>query len=488
MRVNLSDNPLLRQFAIVKGEQINSDKEIMTPSESLIIVTNPSTELEIGAIPALSITQIRCVIDTAQSAFLIWSQLSSKERSKLMQNWHALILKNIDNLAEILTLEQGKPISEAKGEINYAASFVDWFAHEAKRLSGDLSPCSKPNQQIINRFEPLGVVAAITPWNFPSAMITRKAAAAMAAGCTVVLKPSELTPFSAIALGKLAIDAGIPEGVLNIVTGDADLIGQEFCQNPLVKKISFTGSTRVGKLLYRQCSEDLKKISLELGGNAPFIIMEDADLEHAIDGLIHAKFRNAGQACTCANRVLVHEKIYEEFITKFKEKVQKLKIGDGFDPNSNIGPIINQSALSKLAFLIEDAFKLGAKIEIGGKKINQKFFEPTIITNVSREAQIAKQEIFGPIAAIYKIKDLDDAIEFANQTEYGLGSYFYSSDARKIFIASAKLQYGMVAINECSFATELAPFGGIKHSGFGKEGSKIGIEEFCYLKAIHISY
>ena len=405
-----------------------------------------------------------------------------------MRKWHDLILENLENLAIILTTEQGKPLSEARAEITYAASFVEWFSEEAKRVLGDVILAPKENQKIITLKEPIGVVAAITPWNFPSAMITRKAAAAMAAGCSIILKPSELTPFSALALGVLAIEAGIPQGVLNIVTGDPQKIGEEFCNNKIIRKISFTGSTKVGKLLFNQSGNDLKRLSLELGGSAPFIIFADANLDSAIAGLIHAKFRNGGQACTCVNRIFVEEKIHDEFLIKFLNDTKKLKVGDGFESGSNIGPMISCAAIKKVEKLIEEAIKQGAKCEIGGKIIKDQFFAPTILSNVNQEMAIAKEEIFGAVAAIQKFKSEEELIKKANDTDYGLGSYIYSNDASKIWRIASSLEFGMVAINECSFATEIAPFGGIKHSGFGKEGSHLGIEEFCQIKTLHWSF
>jgi succinate-semialdehyde dehydrogenase/glutarate-semialdehyde dehydrogenase len=457
-------------------------------SSSKINVTNPADESVIGQIPNLEILQLKEAIDFAHLGFLQWKKFSGKERAKILRKWYELILENVDDLASILTLEQGKPLAEARGEIIYAANFVEWFAEDAKRILGDVILAPKDNQKIITTREPVGVVAAITPWNFPSAMITRKAAAALAAGCSVIIKPAELTPFSALALAELAKQAGFPDGVFNIVTGDAQKIGEEFCQNPKIRKLSFTGSTRVGKLLFAQCANDLKKISLELGGNAPFIVFADANLDAAVDGLIHAKFRNAGQACTCVNRIFLDEKIHDIFLEKFLTKAKKLKVGDGFDPLSNLGPIINETAIKKIQRLFDDAINKGAKCELGGKIISQKFFEPTILTNAQDNMDFAKEEIFGPLAAIYKFSDEAEVIKRANATTYGLGSYVYTNDMSRIMHLSNQLEYGMVAINECSFATEVAPFGGIKHSGMGREGSHLGIEEFCQVKTLHLTY
>lgn len=457
-------------------------------SSDAIQVFNPADETLIGTIPNLTAADIKSTINLAETAFQKWSKLTGKERAKILKNWHDLILKNQGDLAVILTSEQGKPLVEARGEIIYGAAFVEWFAEEAKRICGDVILAPKANQKIITTLEPVGVVAAITPWNFPSAMITRKAAAAMAAGCSVILKPSELTPFSALALAELAREAGIPEGVFNVVTGDAQTIGAEFSTNKKVRKLSFTGSTKIGKLLNEQCANDLKRISMELGGNAPFIVFEDADLDKAVAGLIHSKFRNAGQACTCTNRIFVAEKIYETFLEKFLVEAKKLKSGNGFDSASNLGPLISKAALEKVERLVANAIKLGAKCELGGQKLHGKFFPATILSNATCEMDLFKEEIFGPVAVLYKFTTEEEVIELANRTDYGLGSYIYTNDNSRIWRVSQALQYGMVGINECSFATEVAPFGGIKHSGFGREGSHLGIEEFCQIKTLHLSF
>jgi succinate-semialdehyde dehydrogenase/glutarate-semialdehyde dehydrogenase len=478
--MNLENKNLFKDQSFINGKWIDKKEKIS--------VFNPSNEALISKIPNCNAADTKNAIDAAEVAFQKWSKLTGKERAKILRNWYDLILKNQKDLAIILTTEQGKPLSEALGEIIYGASFVEWFAEEAKRICGDVILAPKINQKIITSKEPVGVVATITPWNFPSAMITRKAAAAMAAGCSVVLKPSELTPFSALALAQLAHEAGIPDGVFNVITGDAQPIGAEFCSNNKVRKISFTGSTKVGKLINEQCAHDLKLTSMELGGNAPFIVFSDADLEKAVAGLIHAKFRNAGQACTCVNRIFLDEKIHDQFLERFLVEVRKFKSGDGFESSSNLGPLISQAALEKVERLIDNAIKLGAKCEIGGKKLQGKFFPATVLSNTTHEMDLAKEEIFGPIAAIYKFKSEEEVIELANHTNYGLGSYFYTNDNSRIWRVSQALQYGMVAINECSFATEVAPFGGIKHSGFGREGSHLGIEEFCQVKTLHLSF
>ncbi|MBU6140717.1 MAG: NAD-dependent succinate-semialdehyde dehydrogenase [Proteobacteria bacterium] len=456
--------------------------------EEKISVFNPANQALIGKVPSCDAQDTKNAISGAKIAFEKWKKLAGKERAKILKNWYELILKNQEELAEILTIEQGKPLAEARGEILYGANFVEWFAEEAKRNYGDTIPAPKQNQKIITQLEPVGVVAAITPWNFPSAMITRKAAAAMAAGCSLILKPSELTPFSALALAVLAKEAGVPDGVFNVINGDAQVIGEEFCRNKLVRKISFTGSTRVGKLLNRQCAEDLKRVSLELGGSAPFIVFADADLDNAITGLMHAKYRNGGQACTCVNRIFVEEKIHDKFVEKLLAEVKKLKVGNGLEGSPNMGPMISDAAVKKVERLVEEAIKNGAKCEIGGKVISGQFFAPTILTKVSHDMKIAQEEIFGAVAAIQKFTSEEEVIQKSNDTDYGLGSYLYTADNARIWRIADALGFGMVAINDCTFATEVAPFGGIKHSGFGREGSHLGILEFSQVKTLHISF
>lgn len=478
--MQLKNQNLFQEKSFINGKWINKSNHIA--------VFNPSTHEKIGDIANCDGSDALAAVDAAHTAFQQWSQLTGKQRCDILLKWHTLIIENQDDLATILTLEQGKPLAEARGEILYGASFTQWFAEEAKRVRSDVILAPKDNQQIITIKQAIGVVATITPWNFPSAMITRKASAAMAAGCSVVLKPSELTPFSALALAVLAKEAGIPDGVFNVITGDADSIGKEFCTNAYVKKLSFTGSTKIGKLLNQQCAHNLKKTSMELGGNAPFIIFDDADLDKAISGLIHAKFRNAGQACTCANRILVHASIHNQFLQQFLPEVQKLKAGDGFDSTSHLGPIINQQSVEKLERLINNALTLGAKLEIGGAAQNGTFFPATVLSNANHAMDIAKEEIFGPIAAIYSFTTDDEAIALANQTHYGLGSFFYTNNNSRIWKVAKALDYGMVAVNESSFATEVAPFGGVKDSGFGKEGSHLGIEEFLETKTLHLSF
>jgi succinate-semialdehyde dehydrogenase/glutarate-semialdehyde dehydrogenase len=478
--MKLKNKNLFTQKCFINGKWVDKKEKIM--------VFNPSNENLIGVVPSLDETDVIKAVDAAEKAMPKWAKLTGKERSKILRDWHDLIIKNQDDLAVIITTEQGKPIEEARSEIIYGASFIEWFAEEAKRILGDVILAPKSDQKIITTLEPIGIVAAITPWNFPSAMITRKAAAALAAGCAVILKPSELTPFSALALAVLAREAGIPDGIFNVLTGDSQIIGAEFCENKKIRKLSFTGSTKIGKLISKQSAEDLKHMSLELGGNAPFIVFADADLDKAVEGLIHGKFRNAGQACTCVNRILVDEKIYKKFLDKFLVEAKKLKVGDGFDKSSKLGPLISSAALDKVERLVANAIKLGAKCEIGGKKLKGTFYPVTVLSNATHEMDLAKEEIFGPVAAFYKFKTEEEAIELSNSTIYGLGSYLYTNDNGKIWRVSSALKFGMVAINSSSFATEVAPFGGIKHSGYGREGSHLGIEEFCQVKALHLSY
>jgi succinate-semialdehyde dehydrogenase/glutarate-semialdehyde dehydrogenase len=481
--MQLKNQKLFEEKSFIGGKFFDKNSKIK--------VFNPATQKLIGAVPNCDLADTKNTIETAQNGFEKWKKLTGKERAKILKNWYELILENQEDLAVILTTEQGKPLTEARGEIIYGANFVEWFAEEAKRNHGDNILAPKQNQKIITQLEPVGVVGAITPWNFPSAMITRKAAAAIAAGCAVVLKPSELTPFSAIALAVLAREAGIFDGVFNVITGDAQMIGAEFCSNKIMRKISFTGSTKIGKLLNKQCADDLKRVSLELGGSAPFIVFADCDFNKAISGLIHAKFRNGGQACTCVNRIFVEEKIHDKFVEKLVAEVKKIKVGNGFEALSNMGPMISDAAIKKVERLVEDALKNGAKCEIGGTKLanlGKQFFAPTVLTGVLQNMAIANEEIFGAVAAIQKFTTEKEVIELANNTDYGLGSYLYTSDNSRIWRICDELQFGMVGVNEPSFATEVAPFGGIKNSGFGREGSHLGITEFCQVKTLHISF
>ena len=446
-------------------------------------VSNPANGKTIGFVNDGGIEITKKGIKSAYKAYKYWSQYTAKDRSMILEKWNNLILEKSDSLAEIITLECGKPINESKTEVTYAASFVKWFAEEGKRTYGDIIPSHTKDRRITVIKQPIGVVAAITPWNFPLAMVTRKVSPALAVGCTVVIKPADETPFSALALAHLADKAGFPPGVFNIIVGkDSARIGKTMCENNIVKKISFTGSTKIGQLLMSQSSKTLKKLSLELGGNAPFIVFEDANIDSAVEGAILSKFRNSGQTCVCVNRFLVHEKVYDEFTSKFLLAVSKLKVGNGMDNYVNIGPLINNEAIKKTESFVKDALKNGGKLLTGGKVINKYFFEPTIIVNANSKMRLAKEEIFGPVCPIFKFSSDEEVINMANDTIYGLASYFYSKDINRCWKIAEKLEYGMVGINEGLISTEIAPFGGVKFSGQGREGSKYGIEDYLEIK------
>tara|TARA_B100001741_G_scaffold292851_1_gene274034 strand:- start:1183 stop:2622 length:1440 start_codon:yes stop_codon:yes gene_type:complete len=446
-------------------------------------VSNPANGKTIGYVNDGGIEITKKGIESAYKAYKYWSQYTAKDRSMILEKWNNLIQEKSDSLAEIITLECGKPINESKTEVTYAASFVKWFAEEGKRTYGDIIPSHTKDRRINVIKQPIGVVAAITPWNFPLAMITRKVSPALAVGCTVVIKPADETPFSALALAHLADKAGFPPGVFNLIVGkDSARIGKTMCENNLVKKISFTGSTKIGQLLMSQSSKTLKKLSLELGGNAPFIVFEDANIDSAVEGAILSKFRNSGQTCVCVNRFLVHEKVYDEFTSKFLLAVSKLKVGNGMDDYVNIGPLINNEAIKKTESFVKDALKNGGKLLTGGKVINKYFFEPTIIVNANSKMRLAKEEIFGPVCPIFKFSSDEEVINMANDTIYGLASYFYSKDINRCWKIAEKLEYGMVGINEGLISTEIAPFGGVKFSGQGREGSKYGIEDYLEIK------
>jgi succinate-semialdehyde dehydrogenase / glutarate-semialdehyde dehydrogenase len=440
----------------------------------------------VGTVPVFRAAETKRAIDAANRALPAWRAKTAKERSAILRKWHDLMLANAGDLARILTAEQGKPLAEAKGEIAIAAAYVEWFAEEAKRVYGDVIPTMANDRRLVVVKEPVGVCAAITPWNFPSAMITRKVSPALAAGCTVVIKPAEATPFSAFALAELADRAGFPHGVLNVVTGDAPSIGGEMCANAIVRKISFTGSTEVGRLLMKQAAPTIKKISLELGGNAPFIVFDDADLDAAAEGAIVSKYRNAGQTCVCANRFFVHEKVYDAFAQKLAVKVGALKVGRGTEPGVTQGPLINADAVAKVEEHLADAKARGAKVAIGGTRhaLGGTFYQPTVLTGVTPDMQIFREETFGPVAPLIAFKDDAEVIELANRSEFGLASYFYSRDIGRIWRVAEALEYGMVGVNTGLITTEVAPFGGMKQSGLGREGSKYGIEEFVEVKYI----
>ena len=453
-------------------------------------VNDPSTGELLVKLPDMGISETKDAINAAHKAQKSWAAKTGKERSTILRNWFNLMMKNKDDLAKILTAEMGKPLAEALGEIAYGASFVEWFAEEAKRVYGDTIPGHQEDKRIVVIKQPIGVVGAITPWNFPNAMITRKVAPALAVGCSVVLRPPTLTPLSALALAYLAQEAGIPAGVFNIVMGtDSSGMGKELCSNELVRKITFTGSTEVGRILMRQCSDQIKKVSLELGGNAPFIVFDDADIDEAVAGAMISKYRNAGQTCVCANRIYVQENIYEEFSKKLAEATRAMKVGNGFDDGVTTGPLIDQQALEKVEEHIEDAVSKGASILSGGTRSNLggTFYNPTVLTDVTSSMKVAKEETFGPIAPLFKFDSVENVIEAANDTEFGLAAYFYAKDLSKVWKVAEALEYGIVGINTGLISTEVAPFGGIKQSGLGREGSKYGIDDFLEIKYLCMS-
>lgn len=476
--LQLKDVSLFRQQAYINGAWCDADSGDTFP------VTNPATGETIGAVPLMGAAETRRAIAAADDAWKSWRRKTAKERSVILRKWHDLILANLDDLALIMTTEQGKPLAEARGEITYAASFIEWFAEEGKRAGGDTIPSPSPSNRIVVVKEPIGVCAAITPWNFPAAMITRKAGPALAAGCPMVLKPAESTPFSALALAVLAERAGVPAGVFSVVTGAAREIGAEMTSNPIVRKLTFTGSTGVGRLLMEQCAATIKKLSLELGGNAPFIVFDDADLDAAVEGAMASKYRNAGQTCVCANRLYVQDGVYDAFAQKLVTAVAKLKVGAGVEEGVTQGPLIDQTAVKKVEQHIADALSKGARILIGGKRhaLGHSFFEPTILADVTADMVVAREETFGPMAPLFRFKTDDEVIGMANDTEFGLASYFYSRDIGRIWRVAEALESGMVGINTGLISNEVAPFGGVKQSGLGREGSKYGIEDYQVIK------
>jgi succinate-semialdehyde dehydrogenase/glutarate-semialdehyde dehydrogenase len=469
---------LIREACYING------KWEQAQSKKTIIVKNPADNSVLAQVPECGRAETQQAIQAAYQAWGSWKQLSAKERSDILWAWARLIDQHKEALALLMTQEQGKPLTEARGEIDYANAFNKWYAEEGRRVYGDIIPSNLRHQHLLVLKKSIGVVAAITPWNFPAAMITRKVAPALAAGCTVVLKPDEETPLTALALAVLAEQAGVPAGVFNVVTGIPEQIGAEMTSNPLVRKLSFTGSTAVGKLLMKECASTVKKLSLELGGNAPFIIFDDADLDAAVEGVMASKFRNSGQTCVCANRIFVHAPVYEEVATKLKQAMQKLKVGKGIDAGVNQGPLINEVAMAKVKRHIEDAVAKGAKLQLGGNihALGGLFFEPTLLVDVDSSMQISKEETFGPVAPLFKFQDEDEVIQMANDTEFGLASYFYSNNVHRIWRVAEALEYGMVGINAGIVSTEVAPFGGVKESGIGREGSKYGIEEYVEIK------
>ncbi|WP_421672077.1 NADP-dependent succinate-semialdehyde dehydrogenase [Raoultella terrigena] len=476
--MQLNDPTLFRQQAFIDGQWRDA------LSGEVITVTNPANDQRLGSVPKMGAEETHEAIDAANRALPAWRALTAKERAAILRRWFDLIMANQDDLARLMTLEQGKPLAEAKGEIGYAASFIEWFAEEGKRVYGDTIPGHQADKRLIVIKQPIGVTAAITPWNFPAAMITRKAGPALAAGCTMVLKPASQTPFSALALAELAQRAGIPDGVFSVVTGSAGAVGNALTSNPLVRKLSFTGSTEIGRQLMAQCAQDIKKVSLELGGNAPFIVFDDADLDKAVEGALSSKFRNAGQTCVCANRLYVQEGVYDRFAEKLQQAVEKLQLGDGLQSGVTTGPLIDDKAVAKVQEHIADALAKGARIMTGGKvhELGGNFFQPTILLDVPDSAKVAKEETFGPLAPLFRFKDEADVIRQANDTEFGLAAYFYARDLSRVFRVGEALEYGIVGINTGLISNEVAPFGGVKASGLGREGSKYGIDDYLEIK------
>jgi succinate-semialdehyde dehydrogenase/glutarate-semialdehyde dehydrogenase len=477
-KLPLKDPDLFRQANLVGGQWVQAT------SGKTTAVRNPATGEVIGHVPALSAAETRQAIEAAQAAFGPWRAMLAKDRAAILRRLHDLMLANADDLAAIMTAEQGKPLAEAKGEVAYAASFIEWFAEEAKRIYGDTIPQNAKGRRILVLKEPIGVFAAITPWNFPAAMITRKAGPGWAAGCTGVIRPASQTPFSALAIGVLAERAGMPAGVCNVITGPAGETGGELTSNPLVRKFSFTGSTEVGRKLLAQCAATIKKTSMELGGNAPFIVFDDADLDAAVQGAMASKYRNTGQTCVCANRILVQDGVYDAFAAKLKAAVEALKVGNGMEPGVTQGPLINAEAVAKVEEHIADATAKGARIVTGGKRHPRggNFFEPTILADVPASAVVFREETFGPVAPLFRFRTEEEAVAMANDSEFGLAAYFYARDIGRIFRVAEALEAGIIGINEGIISTEVAPFGGVKESGLGREGSKYGIEDYLEIK------
>jgi len=475
----IKDQELFREACYIDGRWISS-------TSASIPVDDPATGEIIGHVPKLGRTETRTAIDAAAAAYPAWRGRTAKERAALLRKWFELMMANQEDLAHLMTLEQGKPLTESRGEVAYGAGFIEWFSEEAKRTYGDTIPSHARDKRIVVVKEPIGVVGCITPWNFPIAMITRKVGPALAAGCTVVAKPASQTPFSALALAVLAERAGIPKGVFNVLTGSATEIGGELTSNPTVRKISFTGSTAVGKVLMAQCASTVKKVSLELGGNAPFIVFDDADLDAAVEGAIVSKYRNTGQTCVCANRLLVQSSVYDDFATRLARAVDKLKVGPGFDEGVSQGPLIDEAAVEKVESHIQDAVSKGASVTRGGTRLQPggRFFAPTVLTGVTPDMDIAREETFGPVAPLFRFGTEAEAIELANRTEFGLAAYFYGRDIGRVWRVAEALEYGIVGVNTGLISTEVAPFGGMKESGIGREGSKYGIEEYLEVKYI----
>ncbi len=470
----LKDKSLLKDQCYIDGKWVSG--------ADIIDVTNPVDGRVIGQVPKLGTKETRAAIEAADKAFKPWAKKTAKERAAILRKWFNLMMENQEDLAQILTAEQGKPLSESRGEIAYGASFIEWFAEEARRVYGETVPVPFPHGRAIVIKQPVGVIACITPWNFPNAMITRKAGAALAAGCTMVVKPAGETPLSALAMAELGARAGIPAGVFSVLTGKASEIGGELCANPIVRGLTFTGSTEIGRMLMAQCAPTIKKMGLELGGNAPFIVFDDADLDAAVAGAMASKYRNNGQTCVCANRLLVQEGVYDKFAEKLSLAVAKLKVGNGVGDGVTTGPLINAAAVKKVEEHIADAVAKGGKVAYGGKHLGGNFFEPTIITGVTAQMAVAREETFGPVAPLFKFKTEEEAIAMANATEFGLACYFYTRDIGRIWRVGEALDYGMVGINEGLISTAEAPFGGVKQSGIGREGSAHGMEEYLEIK------
>ena len=476
--LKLSDPSLFRQAAYIDGAWVAAD------DGATLTVTNPADGAVLGTVPKMGAVETRRAIAAADAALPAWRAKTGKERAAVLRRWFDLMMANQDDLGALMTAEQGKPLPEAKGEIAYAASFIEWFSEEAKRVYGDTIPQPRAGQRIVVIKQPIGVTAAITPWNFPAAMIARKVGPALAAGCTMVVKPASQTPYSALAMAELAERAGVPKGVFSVITGSAGPIGGEMTSSPIVRKLSFTGSTEIGKLLMAQCAGTIKKMGLELGGNAPFIVFEDADLDAAVQGAMISKFRNAGQTCVCANRILVQSSVYEAFAAKLAEAVRGLKVGDGTAAGVTTGPLIDMKAVEKVEEHIQDALAKGARVVEGGKRhaLGGSFFQPTVLADVTTDMAVTREETFGPVAPLFRFETEEEAIRLANDTEFGLAAYFYARDIGRCWRVAEALEYGMVGINEGLISTEVAPFGGVKESGLGREGSKYGIEDYLEVK------
>jgi succinate-semialdehyde dehydrogenase/glutarate-semialdehyde dehydrogenase len=476
--LKLKDKNLFRQQCYINGNWLDAD------SGESIDVTNPATGEKLGTVPKMGADETRRAIEAAEEAFSSWRKTTAYEKSQVLRRWFDLMMEHKEDLSIIMTAEQGKPINESRGEINYAASYIEWFAEEARRVYGDTVPAHSNDKRIILIKQPVGVTAAVTPWNFPAAMITRKAAPALAAGCTMVIKPATATPYSALALAELGERAGFPPGALSVVTGSARAIGGELTGNPIVHKLTFTGSTEIGKKLIEQCAATVKKTSMELGGNAPFIVFDDADLDAAVEGAIESKFRNTGQTCVCTNRLLVQDGVYDAFAEKLVQAVSKMKVGNGMDEDTEQGPLIDVGAMETVEALVQDAIEKGGRVLLGGKRheLGGSFFEPTVVADVTTDMKVAREETFGPFAPLFRFKTEKEAIRMANDTEFGLASYFYTRDVGRIFRVAEGLEYGIVGINAGLISTAVAPFGGVKESGFGREGSKYGMDDYLEVK------